>query len=58
MYHLMNGAWLRELCLGAGADDVGFVSLDRPEMQDQRAEITSLFPHAKTLISFESGANQ
>ena len=26
--------WLRNLCLHAGADDVGFVSIDRNELED------------------------
>jgi AcrR family transcriptional regulator len=28
-------AWLRQLCLDAGADDVGFVERDRPGIADQ-----------------------
>ncbi len=43
---------LRRWCLAAGADDVGFVGLDRAELAGQRAEILRLFPRAKTLISF------
>ncbi|MGW9528550.1 SCP2 sterol-binding domain-containing protein [Paenibacillus terrae] len=44
--------WVRELCLEAGADDVGVVSIERSELDDQRDDILSVFPHAKTLISF------
>jgi Fe-S-cluster-containing hydrogenase component 2 len=44
--------WLRQLCVDAGADDVGFVEIDRPEIDDQRQDILALFPHARTLISF------
>lgn len=43
--------WLRRLCLDAGADDVGFVGIDRPELDDQRADILAAFPAARTLIS-------
>lgn len=43
---------LRELCLSAGADDVGFVAIDRPELDDQRADIVRAFAPVKTLISF------
>ncbi|NEW06812.1 4Fe-4S ferredoxin [Paenibacillus sp. SYP-B3998] len=50
--------WLRELCLHAGADDVGFVSINRSELDDQRKEILSLFPKAKTLISFVCKMNR
>src|SRR4051812_29859816 len=42
---------LRQLCLDAGADDVGFVAIDRPELDDQRAEILGLYPWTKGLIS-------
>ncbi|MHC5538772.1 4Fe-4S ferredoxin, partial [Singulisphaera rosea] len=40
----LDAAWLRRLCLEAGADDVGFVALDRAELDDQRAEIVGAFP--------------
>ncbi len=42
---------LRQLCLDAGADDVGFVGIGRPELDDQRDEILALYPWAKSLIS-------
>ena len=42
---------LRQLCLDAGADDVGFVAIDRPELDDQRSEILGLYPWARGLIS-------
>lgn len=28
----LDGDWLRHLCLEAGADDAGFVEIDRPEL--------------------------
>jgi NAD-dependent dihydropyrimidine dehydrogenase PreA subunit len=43
---------LRELCLAAGADDVGFVEITRPEIADQKADIEAVFPPARTLIGF------
>ncbi|QGM96311.1 SCP2 sterol-binding domain-containing protein [Methylocystis parvus] len=43
---------LRDLAFAAGADDVGFVAIDDPALDDQRAEILSVFPFARTLISF------
>ena len=43
---------LREMCLQAGADDVGFVDLDRPELAHERDEVLRFFPHTKALISF------
>src|SRR6266568_9416485 len=43
---------LRQVCLDAGADDAGFVEIDRPEIADQKTDILWLLPKAKTLISF------
>jgi NAD-dependent dihydropyrimidine dehydrogenase PreA subunit len=48
----LDAKWLRQLCLEAGADDVGFVEIDRPALADQREAILSFFPQTKTLISF------
>jgi len=47
----LDAAWLRELCLAAGADDVGFVEVDRPALAAERAHITTAFPRARSLIS-------
>ena len=44
--------WLRQLCLEAGADDLGLVEIDRPEIADQKSEILWLLPRTKTLVSF------
>ncbi|HEY5626366.1 MAG TPA: 4Fe-4S binding protein [Nitrospira sp.] len=49
---LLNGDRLKALAIQAGADDVGFVELSRPELDDQREEILAYFPWAKSLISF------
>jgi ferredoxin len=43
---------LRRLCLEAGADDVGFVSVDRPELAGELEDIKRLFPATRALISF------
>jgi len=48
---VLDAAWLRQLCLDAGADDVGFVERDLPEMADQKSEIENVFPRTRTLIS-------
>ena len=48
----LDAAWLRRLCLDAGADDVGFVAIDRPEIDDQRAEVLGAYPATRTLVSF------
>lgn len=48
----LDADWLRHLCFEAGADDVGFVDLDRPELVAERDDIQRFFPHTKSLISF------
>ena len=41
---------LRRLCLESGADDVGFVSIDRPELDSDRADILRMFPATRTVV--------
>jgi ferredoxin len=48
----LDAGWLKQLVLDAGADDVGFVEIGRPALDDQRQDILQTFPHTKTLISF------
>lgn len=48
----LDAAWLRNLCLDAGADDVGFVEIDRPELAGEKPHITAAFPRTRTLVSF------
>ena len=54
----LDAAELRRLCLELGADDVGFVSIDRPELDDQRADILALYPWTRTLISLVCRMNR
>ena len=54
----LDGDWLRRLCLEQGADDVGFVEIDRPEITDQRKDILAVFQHTKTLVSFVCRMNR
>ncbi len=54
----LAGDWLRQLCLEASADDVGFVSIDRPELDDQRADILKAFPATKTLVALIGRMNR
>jgi len=54
----LNSDALRSLCLEAGADDVGFVEVDRPAIADQRPDILKAFPPTKTLISFVTRMNR
>jgi hypothetical protein len=55
---VLDADWLRQLCLDCGADDVGFVELDRPALADQRAEIVQLYPYVRSLISFVCRMNR
>ncbi|WP_128893823.1 SCP2 sterol-binding domain-containing protein [Longirhabdus pacifica] len=48
----LDASMLRRIVMEAGADDVGFVSMHRHELDDQRKEILSLFPEAKSCISY------
>lgn len=47
----LDSAWLRDLCLEAGADDAGCVSVDAAAVADQRPFIERLLPGARTLVS-------
>jgi len=35
----LDAGWLRQVCLDAGADDVGFVEIDRPALAEERPHI-------------------
>ena len=48
----LDASWLKQLVLNAGADDVGFVEIGRPALDDQREDILKAFPHTRTLIGF------
>src|SRR5215216_5916392 len=48
----LDAAWLRQLCLDAGADDVGFVEVDRAVLAGERPHIQPTFPQTRSLISF------
>ena len=48
----LDAEWLKQLVLDAGADDVGFVEIGRPALDDQREDILKALPRTKTLISF------
>jgi len=55
---MLEAAWLRQLCLDSGADDVGLVEIGRPALDDQRDDILRFFPPAKTLLSFVCRMNR
>src|SRR6266852_3386494 len=54
----LDADWLRALCLKAGADDVGLVEINRPEIDKDRADILTVFPHTKTLVSVVCSMNR
>lgn len=54
----LDAHWLRELVLEAGADDVGFVEIDRPEIADQRDDLSAALPGVQVLISFVCRMNR
>jgi Fe-S-cluster-containing hydrogenase component 2 len=47
----VDAAWLRQLCLDAGADDVGFAELAHPDLDGEREHAENALPGTKTLIS-------
>ncbi|WP_435007734.1 SCP2 sterol-binding domain-containing protein [Tundrisphaera lichenicola] len=55
---LLNAGRLRQICLDAGADDVGFVAIDRPELDDQRADLLRAFPWTRSLVSIVCRMNR
>ncbi|MDX3245865.1 hypothetical protein [Streptomyces sp. ME18-1-4] len=48
---VIDAAWLRELCLAAGADDAAAVSLDHPDLAGGREHVQSALPGTRTLIA-------
>jgi ferredoxin len=46
------------VCLKAGADDVGFVPIDRPEIADQVTDILWLLPKTEALVGFVVRTNR
>lgn len=48
---VIDAAWLRELCLAAGADDAAAVSLDHPDLAAEREHALAAMPGTRTLIA-------
>jgi ferredoxin len=53
----LDATWLREIIRSAGADDAGFVEIDRPDLGDESANARRIFPRTQTLISIVSVSN-
>ena len=54
----MTADQLRQLCLDCGADDAGVVSLDRPELDDQRDDILRYAPWTRSLLAIVCKMNR
>ncbi|MEE9355984.1 MAG: SCP2 sterol-binding domain-containing protein [Methylococcaceae bacterium] len=55
---MLDADWLKKLCLGFGADDVGFVEVERPEIDVDRDSIEQYAPWTKTLVAFVCRMNK
>jgi ferredoxin len=54
----LTAARLRQLCLDHGADDAGFVEVDRPALAAERDTFEGLLPGARTLVSLVIATNR
>ncbi|MBP2477990.1 Fe-S-cluster-containing hydrogenase component 2 [Crossiella equi] len=55
---VIDAEWLRKLCLEAGADDVGFVSLDHPDLASEREPVLNALPGTRSLVSLVGRMNR
>ncbi|MEM8862626.1 MAG: SCP2 sterol-binding domain-containing protein [Chloroflexota bacterium] len=55
---VLDADWLKQLVLDAGADDVGFVDINDPAVDDQRDKILEAYPKTKSLISIIGRMNR
>lgn len=55
---VLDADWLHQTCLAAGADDVGFIEIGRPELAKDREDVLALFPYTKSLIGFVCRMNR
>ena len=49
---------LRQICLEEGADDAGFVEIDRSALAEQKPGILNVYPQTRTLISLAQVMNR
>ncbi len=47
----LSGAWLRQIAHAHGADDAGFVELDDPALDADRADILRALPRTRTVMA-------
>lgn len=55
---VLDSGLLRTICLEGGADDAGFVEIDRPALSSQKAELLELLPEARTVVSLAFRSNR
>ncbi|MGW6928582.1 4Fe-4S binding protein [Lentzea sp. NPDC054927] len=48
---VIDAAWLRDLCLSAGADDAAVVSLDHADLAGEREHVLGALPGTRSLIA-------
>jgi epoxyqueuosine reductase len=48
---VLDAAWLREICLAAGADDVAFASVDNPDLASEVEHVAAALPGTRSYIS-------
>ena len=49
---------LGKICLDLGADDIGFVEIDRPALASQKADLLEIMPEVKTIVSMAFRLNR
>jgi epoxyqueuosine reductase QueG len=49
---------INQICLEAGADEVGLVEISRPELAQERQSILHLYPGTQTIISLSRAMNR
>jgi len=49
---------IRQICFEAGADEVGLVEVDRPELAQERKGILQVYPSTQTIISLSRALNR
>ena len=54
----LDADWLKNLCLEAGADDVGVIDINNPAVADQRDKILEAYPKTKAIISIIARMNR
>jgi epoxyqueuosine reductase QueG len=55
---IFSAELIRQICLEAGADEVGLVEIDRPELAQERQGILEIYPATQTIISLSRTLNR